>query len=253
MIKGKNSIFGIRAVMEAIRAGKEIDKVLIQRGLNNPLIKELHQTNKEFGIPYQYLPAEKFKQWDSKNHQGVVAFLSEITYFDIESILPGIYEDGEDPFILILDHITDVRNFGAIARTAECAGVHAIIIPDKGNASINADAIKASAGALHKIPICRSKSLYNTIKLLKDNGLQIIAASEKSTIGYNSVHYIKPTAIILGSEEQGISPQLLAISDLLISIPIYGSIESLNVSVAAGILLYEMIRQKKLINVELND
>jgi 23S rRNA (guanosine2251-2'-O)-methyltransferase len=248
MIKGKNLIFGIRAVLEAIKAGKDIDKVLIQRGLNNPLIKELHQTNKEYGVPYQYLPAEKFKQWDSKNHQGVVAFLSEITYYNIENILPGIYENAEDPFILILDHITDVRNFGAIARTAECAGVHAIIIPDKGNASINADAIKASAGALHKIPICRSKSLYNTIKLLKDNGLQIISACEKASNTYNSISYLKPTAIIMGSEEQGISPQLLDLSDHLISIPVYGSIESLNVSVATGILLFEIIRQKKLIH-----
>ncbi len=247
MVKGKNSIFGIRAVLEAIKAGKEIDKVLIQRGLNNPLIKELHQTNKTFGIPYQYLPAEKFKQWDSKNHQGVVAFLSEITYFDIENILPGIYENAEDPFILILDQVTDVRNFGAIARTAECAGIHAIIIPDKGSAAINADAIKASAGALHKIPICRSKNLYNTIKMLKDNGLQIISATEKSTSLYNSISYIKPMAIIMGSEDQGISQQLLDLSDQLISIPVYGSIESLNVSVATGILLYEMIRQKKLV------
>jgi 23S rRNA (guanosine2251-2'-O)-methyltransferase len=246
MIKSKNSIFGIRAVLEAIKAGKEIDKVVIQRSLSNPLIKEVHQATKEFGIPFQYLPAEKFKQWDSKNHQGVIAFLSEITYFNIENILPGIYEDGEDPFILILDQVTDVRNFGAIARTAECAGVHAIIIPDKGSAAINADSIKASAGALHKIPICRSKSLFNTIKLLKDNGLQIIAADEKSITSYNSITYTKPTAVVMGSEDQGISPQLLELSDQLISIPVYGTIESLNVSVATGILLYEMVRQKKL-------
>ncbi len=245
MEKGKNSIFGIRAVLEAIKAGKEIDKVIIQRSLNSPLIKELHQATKTYGIPFQYLPAEKFKVWDSKNHQGVVAFLSEIVYYDIQTILPGIYEDGEDPFILILDQVTDVRNFGAIARTAECAGVHAIIIPEKGSAAINADAIKASAGALHKIPICRSKSLLNTIKMLKDNGLQIIAATEKSTTNYNSIEYLKPTAVVMGSEDQGISPQLLEISDQLISIPVYGSIESLNVSVATGILLYEMLRQKK--------
>jgi len=245
MEKGKNSIFGIRAVLEAIKAGKEIDKVIIQRSLNSPLIKEIHQATKEYGIPFQYLPAEKFRVWDSKNHQGVVAFLSEITYYDIQSILPGIYEAGEDPFLLILDQVTDVRNFGAIARTAECAGVHAIIIPEKGSAAINADAIKASAGALHKIPICRSKSLLNTIKMLKDNGLQIVAATEKATTAYNSITYSKPTAVVMGSEDQGISPQLLDISDQLISIPVYGSIESLNVSVATGILLYEMLRQKK--------
>jgi 23S rRNA (guanosine2251-2'-O)-methyltransferase len=246
MVQNKNLIFGIRAVLEAIKSGKEIDKVLIQRSLNNPLIKELHQTIKLFGVPFQYIPSEKLKQWDSKNHQGVVAFLSEITYYDIENVLPGIYENGEDPFILILDHITDVRNFGAITRTAECTGVHAVIIPDKGAASINADSIKASAGALLKIPICRSKSLLNTIKLLKDNGLQIISASEKSESIYNSITYNKPIAIVMGSEEKGISEPLLKISDSLISIPVFGTIESLNVSVAAGVILYEIIRQKKL-------
>jgi 23S rRNA (guanosine2251-2'-O)-methyltransferase len=246
MVQNKNLIFGIRAVLEAIKSGKEIDKVLIQRSLNNPLIKELHQTIKLFGVPFQYIPSEKLKQWDSKNHQGVVAFLSEITYHDIENVLQGIYENGENPFILILDHITDVRNFGAITRTAECTGVHAVIIPDKGAASINADSIKASAGALLKIPICRSKSLLNTIKLLKDNGLQIIAASEKSDATYNSITYNKPIALVMGSEDKGISEPLLRISDSLISIPVFGTIESLNVSVAAGVILYEIIRQKKI-------
>jgi 23S rRNA (guanosine2251-2'-O)-methyltransferase len=245
MSKNINTVFGIRAVIEAIRSGKDIEKVMIQKGLSGNLIKELHHEVRENNIPFQYIPIEKFKPWDSKNHQGVMAVLSEITYQDIEQILPVIYESGEDPFILIIDQVSDIRNFGAIARTAECAGVHAIIIPDKGNAAVNADAIKVSAGALLKIPVCRSKNLNQTIDLLKMNGLQIVAANEKSEIKYSTISYHKPTAIILGSEEKGISPHLLSISDHIVKIPIMGTIESLNVSVAAGIIIYEAIRQKQ--------
>lgn len=248
MAKNKNIIFGIRAIIEAVKAGKDIEKVLIQRGLGGQLVKELHEINRINNIPYQYLPVEKFKQWSSKNHQGVVAILSEITYQDIENILPGIYEAGEDPFILILDQISDVRNFGAIARTAECAGVHAIIIPEKGIAAINADAIKTSAGALLKIPVCRVRSLEAYTELLKKNGLQIIAATEKATISYDSINYNSPTAIIMGAEDSGISEQLLKIADHQIGIPLKGTIESLNVSVAAGIILFESVRQKNRVN-----
>jgi 23S rRNA (guanosine2251-2'-O)-methyltransferase len=246
MTKIKNTIFGIRSAIEAIRAGKDIEKILIQKGLTGTLIKELHQEIREFNIPFQYIPIEKFRAWESKNHQGVIAILSEFTYQDIESILPMIYEDGQDPFILILDQVTDIRNFGAIARTAECAGVHAIIIPEKGNASVNADSIKVSAGALLKIPVCRTKNINQTIDLLKSNGLQIVSATEKTQIPYSAVSYKKPTAIVMGSEEKGISASILQVSDYLISIPLMGTIESLNVSVAAGIILYEAIRQKQL-------
>jgi 23S rRNA (guanosine2251-2'-O)-methyltransferase len=249
MSKNKNTIFGIRTVIEAIKAGKDIEKVLIQKGLSGSLIKELLQEIKTTDIPFQFIPIEKFKPWSSKNHQGVMATLSEITYQDIENILPMIYENGQDPFILILDQVTDIRNFGAIARTAECAGVHAIIIPDKSSAAINADAIKVSAGALLKIPVCRSKNINNTINLLKLNGLQVVSATEDSTISYTSVSYKKPTAIILGSEEKGISQGLLKTSDYLVGIPILGTIESLNVSVAAGVILYEAIRQKQSDNI----
>jgi 23S rRNA (guanosine2251-2'-O)-methyltransferase len=248
MSKNINTVFGIRAVIEAIRSGKDIEKVLIQKGLSGNLIKDLHQEVRENNIPFQYIPIEKFKPWDSKNHQGVMALLSEITYHDIENILPSIYENGEDPFILIIDQVSDIRNFGAIARTAECAGIHAIIIPDKGNAAVNADAIKVSAGALLKIPVCRSKNLNQTIDLLKLNGLQIVAANEKSEISYSAISYKKPTAIIMGSEEKGISPYLLGIADHVVKIPIIGTIESLNVSVATGIIIYEAIRQKQLIS-----
>jgi len=246
MIKNKNSIFGIRAAIEAIRAGKDIEKILIQKGLSGNLIKELHQEIRDNQIPFQYVPAEKLRPWDSKNHQGVMAILSQITYQDIENILPSIYEEGKDPFILVLDQVSDVRNFGAIARTAECAGVHAIIIQEKGNAEINADAIKVSAGALLKIPVCRTKNLVNTLGILKMNGLQIVAASEKAENSYASISYKKPSAIVMGSEEKGISPAVLALSDIEIGIPVLGTIESLNVSVATGIILFEAIRQKHL-------
>lgn len=245
MTKNKNFIFGIRPCQEAIRAGKEIEKVLIQKGLTGQVMKELLQEIRQGNIPYQLIPQEKFKAWSHKNHQGVITILSEISYQDIENILPMIYEEGKDPFILVLDQITDVRNFGAIARTAECAGVHALVIPDKGSAAVNADAIKASAGALLKIPICRSRNLHHTIISLKNNGLQIFAATEKAAEIYTSVEYNKPTAIIMGAEDQGISANLLKISDRLIGIPLYGTIQSLNVSVATGIILFEAIRQKQ--------
>jgi 23S rRNA (guanosine2251-2'-O)-methyltransferase len=246
MAKNKNLIFGIRAVLEAIDAGKDIEKVMIQRGLSSPLMKELHQKIKEQGIPSQNWPVERFRKWANKNHQGVIAFLSEISYQNIETILPGIYESGDDPFILILDQVSDVRNFGAIARTAECAGVHAIIIPEKGSAAINADAIKASAGALLKIPVCRVNNLFSVVKLLKDNGLKVAAASEKSTDKYTSVDYNYPLVVVMGAEDLGVSAQLLKIADYLIGIPLKGTIESLNVSVATGIILFEAVRQKNL-------
>lgn len=245
MSKNKNFIFGIRTSIEAIKAGKDIEKVLIQKGLSGPTLKELHQEIKQNDIPFQFIPVEKFKAWSHKNHQGVITILSEITYQDIENILPAIYENALDPFILILDQVTDVRNFGAIARTAECAGIQAIIIPEKGSAAINADAIKASAGALLKIPVCRSKNLYHTLMLLKQNGLQVLAASEKAEHSYTMVEYNKPTAIIMGAEDTGVSANLLKLSDYRIGIPLSGTIESLNVSVATGIILFEALRQKR--------
>ncbi|MBN1252511.1 MAG: 23S rRNA (guanosine(2251)-2'-O)-methyltransferase RlmB [Bacteroidales bacterium] len=242
----KNMIFGIRTTIEAIKAGKDIEKIFIQKGNNSSLIKELMILANNEGVPFQYIPIEKFKGFTGKNHQGVMALLSEITYEKIENILPLIYEKGEDPFILILDQISDVRNFGAITRTAECAGVHAIIIPEKGSASINSDAIKTSAGALMKIPVCRAKNLNSTIDFLKESGLQIIAASEKSDFFYTDINYSTPIAIIMGSEDTGVSKSFLNIADKIIKIPIKGTIESLNVSVATGIILYEALRQKSI-------
>ncbi len=237
-------VFGIRAVIEAIKSGKEIESLYLQRGLNGEIILELRSILKEHEIGFQLVPVEKLNRLTQKNHQGAVAFISPITYDKIENIIPTIYEKGEVPFILILDGITDVRNFGAIARTAECAGIHAIIVPSKGSAQITPDAIKTSAGALYKIPVCRHDSLIKTAKFLQESGLQLIACTEKTNDYLYQPDYTAPTAVIMGSEEDGISTELIRIADHLAKIPMFGEIESLNVSVSAGVLLYEVVRQK---------
>ena len=239
-----NLIYGLRPVIEAINAGKEIDKLLIQKGLQGELFHELFQLVRENNILFQYVPVEKLNRMVTKNHQGIVAFISEISYHKIENILPMLYEEGKTPLLLILDRITDVRNFGAIARTAECSGVNAIIVPDKGSAQANADAMKTSAGALNKIPVCRSSNLKDTIVYLKNSGVQVVAATEKAPNYYYKSEYSLPTAFILGSEDEGISPEYLRIADVLVKIPLAGEIKSLNVSVAAGVILYEAVKQR---------
>ena len=238
-------IYGIRPIIEAVKSGKEIDKILIQTGLNNELYFQLRKLINEFKIPFQYVPVNKLNRITSKNHQGVICFISNIVYFNIENLLPGIYEDGKLPLLLILDRITDVRNMGAIARTAECTGVDAIIIPEKGSAQINSETIKASAGSVYKIPVCRCKNLKNTIEYLKESGVQIIAATEKADNYYTSADFTKPTVIIMGSEENGVSGEYLKRSDFKVKIPILGDIESLNVSVATGVILYEAVNQRR--------
>lgn len=237
-------VFGIRAIIEAIKSGKEIENLYLQRGLTGGIILELRSLINEQEIGFQLVPVEKLNRLTPKNHQGAVAFISPISYDKIENIIPAIYEKGEVPLVLILDGITDVRNFGAIARTAECAGVHALIVPSKGSAQINPDAIKTSAGALYKIPVCRHDSLFKTAKFLQESGLQLVACTEKTNDYLYQPDYTAPTAIIMGSEENGISTELIRIADHLAKIPMYGEIESLNVSVSAGILLYEAVRQK---------
>ncbi len=237
-------VFGIRAIIEAIKSGKEIESLYLQRGLTGGIILELRSLLKENEMGFQLVPVEKLNRLTPKNHQGAVAFISPISYDKIENIIPLIYEKGEVPLILMLDGITDVRNFGAIARTAECAGVHALIVPSKGSAQINPDAIKTSAGALYKIPVCRHESLFRTAKFLQDSGLQLVACTEKTNDYLYQPDYTVPTAIIMGSEESGISSDMIRIADHLAKIPMFGEIESLNVSVSAGILLYEAVRQK---------
>jgi len=239
-------VFGIRAVIEAIQAGKEIDKVLIKKGLIGDLFKELFDLIRIRQIAFQYVPIEKINRISRKNHQGVLAFVSPVALQRIEDIIPTIYEEGKTPFVLVLDQVTDVRNFGAIVRSAECAGVNAIVIPDKGSARINADAVKTSAGALHLVPVCRTRSLKETISFLKESGLKLVAATEKAKSIYTDVNLTGPIAFIMGSEDTGIDPRLLALADEEVKIPILGKIESLNVSVAAGLLIYEVIRQRGL-------
>ncbi|MGM0667176.1 MAG: 23S rRNA (guanosine(2251)-2'-O)-methyltransferase RlmB [Bacteroidota bacterium] len=240
MKENSDYIYGLRPVLEAIASGKNIDRLIIRKGLRGSLYFELMQAVRDHSIPYQLVPVEKLNRVSRKNHQGVIAWISEIEYHDIYSMLPGIYESGREPFLLILNNITDVGNFGAIARSAECFGVDCIIIPEKGSARINAEAVKASAGALNKIPVARIKSIMKTLDFLKDSGLKIICASEKGSSDPGSADLSGPSVLIMGSEDRGVSPEILKASDVLVSIPMKGSIGSLNVSVAAGILLYEL-------------
>lgn len=238
-------IYGTRAIIESIKSGREIDKVFLKKGLRNALVSELMPLLKEFQIPLQTVPVEKLDRISKKNHQGTIAFASLVSYQKIENIIPQLYEDGKNPLIIVLDRITDVGNFGAIARSAECAGAHAILIPDRGSAQVNADAMKTSAGALNLIPICRSENLKTSIEYLKDSGLQIVAATEKADQEYYSADFTIPTVIIMGSEDSGISNEYLKRSDIMLKIPILGEIESLNVSVSTALFLYEVVRQRK--------
>lgn len=237
-------IFGTRAIIEAVKNKKQIDKVLIKKGLDNDLFHQLFSLIKANNIPFQFVPVEKINRVTRKNHQGVVAFVSAVDFADIETVLPGVFESGEDPFILILDHITDVRNFGAIVRTAECAGVHAVVIPEKGMARIGADAVKTSAGALHLVPVCKVADLEKTMKFLKDSGIKIVAATEKATTIYTKSKMNSPIAIVMGAEDKGISASVLTLTDERLQIPVHGEIESLNVSVAAALVMYEAVRQR---------
>lgn len=239
-------IYGTRAVMEAIRAGRQVEKILIQKGLANDLVKELAGLAREHNLVITYVPVEKLNRLTTKNHQGVICMLSAITYATLDNLIDFAYAEGREPFFLILDRVTDVRNFGALARTAECAGVDGIIIADKGNAPITSDAMKTSAGALSHLPVCRERDLKKTLAFLRDNGIMIVACTEKASKSLYEIEFNRPVALIMGSEEDGISDFLLREADELAAIPMKGQIGSLNVSVAAGIAIYEVVRQKGL-------
>jgi len=238
------TIYGIRPVIEAIKSGKEIDKIMIQKGLRGEGFHQLMAFVRDLDIPVQYVPIEKLNKIYRQNHQGVIAFISEITYQKLEQVIPFTYEQGKVPIILVLDQITDVRNLGAIARTAECAGVDMIVIPERGSAQVTSDAIKTSAGALYKLPVSRVQSLKEAIVFMKNSGLTIFAATEKASTSYSAVKFTQPMALIMGSEDTGISEECLKLADELIMIPVHGEIESLNVSVATGVILYEILRQR---------
>ncbi|MDO9511191.1 MAG: 23S rRNA (guanosine(2251)-2'-O)-methyltransferase RlmB [Bacteroidales bacterium] len=243
-MKNNDLIYGIHPVMEAVLAGRELEKVMIQKGLTGDNARVLKALLAEKGITYQPVPPEKLNRLVRGVHQGVVAFVSQVTYQNIEDILPFVYEQGEVPFILVLDRVTDVRNFGAVARSAECAGVHAIIIPARESALITGDAIKTSAGALSRLLICKVPNLKDTLNYLQDSGLTLFAVTEKAQESFYSVDFRVPAALILGSEEDGVSPELIRMARHLVHIPMKGEIGSLNVSVAAALTMYELVRQR---------
>ena len=248
MIKDNNLVYGMRPVMEAIAAGKEIERLMLQQGLKGELVPGLRKLINDFSVPYQYVPAEKLNRLVRGNHQGVVCFISPISFQPVENLLMSVYEKGETPLFVILDRVTDVRNLGAIARSAECAGAHGLIIPERGGAPVNSDAIKTSAGALLSIPVCREENLGNALKFLVASGIKLVAASEKATKNYTQAILSEPIAFIMGAEDEGVSPDHLRLCDEMVSIPMSGNIASLNVSVATGVLLYEAVRQRSIVD-----
>jgi 23S rRNA (guanosine2251-2'-O)-methyltransferase len=241
-------IYGTRAVIEAILAGKDIDKVMVQAGLSNDLIRELLTVAKAHNISVQTVPAERLQRISSKNHQGVICTLSPVSFASVENLVAQAYEEGREPFFILLDRVTDVRNFGAVVRTAECAGIDGIIIPEKGGAPITADAMKTSAGALNYVPICREKDIRKTLKFLRESGVHIVACTEKTDKDIYDLNLKGPMVLVVGSEEDGVSDAILRDADDLARIPLKGKIESLNVSVAAALAMYEVVRQRKISN-----
>lgn len=236
--------------MEAIEAGKEIDKLLIRKDLSGQLASELIEMARDNRVVMQRVPVEKLNKITRKNHQGAIALMSAVTYHRLDHLVPQLFEAGTLPFVVVLDGITDVRNFGAIARTCECAGADAIIIPTHGSVSVGGDAVKTSAGALLHLPVCREHSVLSAVRFLKNSGFSVVAVSEKADINYTTADYTCPTALVLGAEDTGISPEVLRQCDRFVSIPMFGHIGSLNVSVAAGILIYEVVRQRLQANME---
>jgi 23S rRNA (guanosine2251-2'-O)-methyltransferase len=246
-MKESQLIYGIRPVVEALRSGKEIEKIFLQSTLQGSLLQELKEEIAKRKTVVQYVPVEKLNRLTRNNHQGVVAVISLIEYYSFEEIVTQIIEKGKMPFLLMLDRVTDVRNLGAIARSAECAGVDAIIVPQYSSAQINEDAIKTSSGALLRIPICREQNLKTSINLAKEMGVNVYCATEKGGELFTQVPMKESLMIVMGSEDTGVSPEIIKLCDRKIKIPIKANIESLNVSVAAGILIYEVVRQRDLL------
>ena len=252
MIDNTQYIYGIHAVLEAIDAGKDIDKILLSKTLNAETAQEISERARQMRVPVQRVPVQKIDRITRRNHQGVLAMLAAVTYYRIEDLVPQLFDEGENPFVVVLDGVTDVRNFGAVARTCECAGVSAIVIPDRESVSVNADAVKTSAGALNYLPVCREHNLVGAVKLLRDSGFKIVGTSDKSRTNYTQGDYTGPVAIVLGSEDKGISPEIMKLCDTQVLIPEFGHINSLNVSVAGGIMIYEVVRQRLNDNQEVN-
>jgi len=241
----ETQIYGIRAIMEAINANEPIDKVFIQKGLKGDLIKELETLLRKAGVSSSYVPVEKLNRLTKNNHQGVVANISPITFHELEQLVEQVMEKKEAPLFLLLDQLSDVRNFGAIIRTAECTGVDGIIIQKKGAAPVTADTIKTSAGAAFKVPIAKVNHLKDAVFYMQASGIKIIAATEKTESTLYDVDFKGPSAIVMGSEDVGITPSILKAADHKAKLPLLGEIESLNVSVACGVILYEVVRQRR--------
>lgn len=238
-------VFGIRAVIEAVKNGESVDKVFLQKGLHGELFQELVSLLKKHSINNSYVPVEKLNRLTNKNHQGVVAQISPIEFHDLENLVMTVMESGKTPIFLLLDQLSDVRNFGAIIRTAECTGVDGIIIQKKGGAPVNGDTIKTSAGAVFKVPICKVDHIKDAMFYLQASGIKVIAATEKTDDLLYDITFSDPCAIIMGSEGRGINPSILKLVDAKAKLPILGDIESLNVSVACGAFLYEVVRQRR--------
>ena len=240
----ETQIFGIRAIIEAINSGKTIDKVFLQKGLKGELFSELDSLIRRSQINCSYVPIEKLNRLTKKNHQGAVAQISPIEFYDLENLVLNIIESGKTPLFLLLDQISDVRNFGAIIRTAECTGVNGIVIQKKGGAPVNGDTIKTSAGAVFKMPICKVDHIKDAVFFMQASGIKVIAATEKTNNTLYDISFKEPCAIIMGSEDRGINPSTLKVVDEKAKLPLLGEIESLNVSVACGAFLYEAVRQR---------
>ena len=238
-----HQIFGIRTIIEAVKSGKTIDKVFVQKGLRGELFGELRAILEKENIAYSFVPIEKLNRLTRKNHQGVVAMISPIDFYPLEELILSITESGKNPLFIILDHLSDVRNIGAIIRTAECTGVSGIIIPHKG-ISISADMVKTSAGAIFNVPICKVDNLVDTIYYLQGSGIKVVGATEKTDKLIYDISCKEPLAIVMGAEDRGISQAILRIIDERAKLPMLGEISSLNVSVACGVFLYEIIRQR---------
>jgi 23S rRNA (guanosine2251-2'-O)-methyltransferase len=241
----ETTIFGLRAIIEAIKSGENIDKIFLQKGLKGDLFVELEHLIKKEQLNSSYVPVEKLNRLTKKNHQGAVAQIAPISFYDIEDLVLNVIESGKTPLFLLLDQLSDVRNFGAIIRTAECTGVSGIIIQKKGGAPVNGDTVKTSAGAIFKIPICKVDHIKDAVYHLQASGIKVIAATEKTDQLLYEVSFKEPCAIIMGSEDRGINPSVLSVVDDRAKLPILGDIESLNVSVACGAFLYEVVRQRR--------
>ena len=239
----ETKLYGLRAILEAIEADKSIDKIFLQKGLRGELFTELEKKIRKKDLNFSYVPVEKLNRLTTSNHQGAVAQISPISFYDLDALVTAVKETKEHPLFLVLDQLSDVRNFGAIIRTAECTGVDGIIIQKKGSAPINGDTIKTSAGAVFNIPICKVDHIKDAIFFLKEFGIEIIGSDDKASKNLYKHNFKSKTAIILGSEGSGINKSILNICDEKINIPLHGKLSSLNVSVAAGIFLSEFKRQ----------